>query len=680
MDSKLDKGYQIIGQRNVWETKQRMFYQLRHEGLRRINKPFPNCADSNFPLIDIEIGNLKPFWLSNVFSGERLADFVSLKEQMEGMAESAADFMDFELRYRTDFRYRFEQASDYMLLGGRGVLKTVMDPRTGKFIFRPINPIYILMGQQYDDFDDADYFIEAQTLTVPQYKRNPNFNQDSGVIAAIRGKEDWAGMQTAKLEKEFREGITHSSRDDTIILWNHYEKTESGYIVSTFSPMAEDKKIRDDYRVQLEWDGEALQPFTSLIMEIKDEGWYAPRGIGELSAAFQAYCTKLWNEKSDAMTFGNRPIFTSEGEIQNGANLRFMPGELIPGNIKPVQMPPPAFSFAEEINFTRGLSEQRTKMPDYGVTGPGDTQTGGKPRTATENNRIASLQDIGSAHNGEIFRSVVLPKIFKRVWANICHREDMAKASGKPGKLVFYVAQDLKTLPGEALHDQYLVLPAGGAGTKQQRLQRAVARYQLFKGLPNVDQDELVRGVVSADDSRLVKKLLMPQGIRQGKEAEDEAMEIGIMILGFPAQVAPGEDQITRIKTIIGFLEKAHVTGMPVDPIAKQRIMQHLAQHFQILQSTDPGAAKQLKAAIMQMEAQYSQGQPASPNGVPPPGGGPPPTANGNGAPPANGAVKESVSINYKDAPEDIKRQMEKAAGFTPSALPPAPQLTPPRP
>lgn len=32
-------------------------------------------------------------------------------------------------------------------------------------------------------------------------------------------------------------------------------------------------------------------------------------------------------------------------------------------------------------------------------------------------------------------------------------------------------------------------------------------------------------------------------------------------------------------------------------------------------------------------------------------------------------AVKESVAINYKDAPEDIKRQMEAEAGFTPSSM-----------
>ena len=31
---------------------------------------------------------------------------------------------------------------------------------------------------------------------------------------------------------------------------------------------------------------------------------------------------------------------------------------------------------------------------------------------------------------------------------------------------------------------------------------------------------------------------------------------------------------------------------------------------------------------------------------------------------------KESISINYKDAPEPIKRQMEQAAGFSPSPAP----------
>lgn len=567
----------------------------------------------------MEIGNLKPFWMSQVFNGERLADFLCMREQLSEMSESAADFMDFELRYKTEFRYQFERAVDTMLLRGRGILKIVLDPRTGKVVARSIDPQFIIMAEQFDDFDDADWFVEIQTLTVAQYQRNQNFDQKGTTIAAIRGKADWQ-LAAQKLEKQTREGVTHSSREDMIILWNYYERTQSGWTHHTHCPLAWDVKIREPYQIPYSWDKEPLLPFYSLTMEIKDEGWYAPRGIAELNAAFEAYCTKLWNEKSDAMTFGNRPLFTNDGnEIANSGNIRFMPGELIPGNIKAVQMPPPAFSFAEEINFTRQVSEQRSKMPDYGISRGGESGQngeGGKPRTATENNRIASLQDVGADHNGDIFRNVRLIKIYRHVWALIVHREDLAAKAGKPGKLSYYVADNLKTLPAQALHDQYLVLPAGGSGTRQQRLQRAVARYQLFIGKPNIDQDNLARDVIAADDARLVKKLLRPGNQRQQDEYLDQVIKINAGLAdGFPVPVNASEDQATRIMACVDWLEKQGLTGAPVDPAALQRVREQIVQRFQMLQQQNPQAAKQLKMQIMQKEQQAAMQQPQLPPG-----------------------------------------------------------------
>ena len=666
------KAFQVLAQRGVWEQKERLYYLMRHDGLRRLNKPFPTAADAHFPLVDMQISELKPFWIGHAFGGERLADFVAMRTQLADMTEAAADFMDFELRYRTAFRYVMEQAVDTMLLRGRGVLKMVYDPFKQKLVFKNVDPLYVLMADQYDDFDDADYFVEVQTLTVPQYQRNRNFNQDPAVLNAIRGKTDW-NLSAIKLDKMVREGVTHSSRDDLIILWNYYEREQSRWVVRTHCPLAWEQKVRAPYGLPLYWDGEPLQPFCSITMEIKDEGWYSPRGVAELNAAFEAYATKLWNEKSDAMTFANRPLFTADNELQNSGNLRFMPGELIPGNIKAVQMPAPAMSFTEEINFTREVAEQRARMPDFGILG-GD-QGGSRPRTATENNRIAGLQEVGADHNGDVFRSVRLAKIFKLAWALICHREDLALEEGRPKRLTYFVCDNLQTLPVQALHDQYLVVPAGTGGTKQQRLQRAIGRYTLFKGAPNVDQDGLVRDVLAADDSRLVKKLLVPTGMKAASEAEDEATEIAIMLIGFAAPALPGEDHITRIKVLVGFLQKQELTGAPVDPIAQQRIQQHLAVHFQYLQQQQPQAARQLRQAVMAMEQQAAAvrmgGAGAMPtNGAPAPGPAPAPGApaanggNGNGGPPG-----EKISINYKDAPEDIKRQMEAAAGFTPSRM-----------
>lgn len=685
MSERQDKAFQILAQRGPWETKQRLYYLMRHDGLRRINKPFPNAADSHFPMIDMLIGNMKPFWMAQAFGGERLADFLCMRDQLSTMTEAAADFMDFELRHRTTYRYVAEQAVDTMLLRGRGVLKIVYDPFKKRIVFRNVDPLYILMAEQYDDFEDADYFVEIQTLTVPQYRRNQNFNQDRGVIDAIRGKTDW-NLSAIKLDKVIREGITHSSRDDQIILWNYYERQQSGFVVRTHCPLAWEQNIREPYYVPYEWDGEPLQPFYSITMEIKDEGWYSPRGLAEMNAAFEGYATKLWNEKSDAMTFGNRPLFTSENgnELQNAGNLRFMPGEYVPGNLKAVVMPPPAFNFAEEINFTREVSEQRSRMPDFGITGAGGgTAPGGKPRTATENQRIAGLQDVGSDHNGDIFR-MRLGKIYRHAWALICHREALAAERKQGGPLAYYVGDNLKELPAQALHDQYLVLPAGGSGTKQARLQRAMGRFQLFHGAQNVDQDQLVRDVVAADDSRLVNKLLLPTNQKQGIEAEDEAMEIGIMLLGFPAPVRPGEDHVTRINVLVGFLEKMALTRAPIDPIAQQRLHMHLAVHFQYLQQLQPQVAKQLMLRVQQSEMAEQQ-MLSAPGGAP---SGGPPTAPAGGAPtggppgaqaPQNGQGQQGqawakVSINYKDLPDDVKRQVEAMDGLKPSQMPSAPE------
>jgi len=598
-----DRAFQAIGARNIWEQRQRAYFQMRHDGLRRLNKPFQNCADSHFPLIDMTIGDLKPFWMSQVFSGNRIADFMSMKQDLEATAESAADFLDFELKYFAgegcgDFRYRIEQCVDKMLLCGRSIFKAVWDPLKGKIVMRALDPQFIIIGAEFDDMQGADWYIEVQTITVEQYKRNRKFKQDQAIIDKIKGKSDWTNNQFYQ-EKKLREGITHATRADFIVLWNLYTQTQSGWNLEIHCPFEWDIEICEAQQVPYEWNGETLLPHYSMTMEIKDEGWYAPRGIAELNAAFEAYCTKLWNEKSDAMTFGNRPMFTSEKEIMNAGNIKFMPGEYVPGNLAAIQMPPPAFSFAEEINFTRSLSERRSRTPDFGQFAPEESGQGQKPITATQSRISAGLQAVGADHNGDTFREVRLSKILRHLWA--------LNVQFKPSRVTYFIGGELKQLPEQAMHDQYLVIPAGGNGTKQERLQRAVSRFQLFKGAPNIDQDELARGVIAADDARLVQKLVLGQMVRKGKESEDEAMEIGIMILGFPATVAPGEDHVTRIQILIGFLQKQHVTGAPVDPIAQQRILQHLAQHFEYLQKLQPQVASQLKKQVMAMEQQATQ-------------------------------------------------------------------------
>lgn len=614
MSTRADKAFQILAARGVWEARQRVYYQIRHDGLRRQNKPFPTASDSHFPLVDGNISDLKPFWVGHVFGGQRLCDFQAMRQQGQEMTESAADFHDFELRHRTKYRLKMEVAIDTMLLRGRGVLKFTVDPFNGYAIkCTAIDPVFILMPQNAKDFptdhmddDGADYWYEVQKLTVAQYQRIRNYNQSPDVLRAIRGNANAASQLSAiYTDKQIREGVTHSANEDEIMLWHEWKKTSGGFTITTFSPQAPDKEIRKPYGCAYKVDGKVSCPYHSITMEIKDEGWYAARGVAELNAAFEAYCTKLWNEKSDAMTFGNRPLFTStDNNIQNTGNLRFMPGEFIPGGITAVQMPPPAFSFAEEINFTREVAERRAKTPDFGIKEQGDNN---EARTATENNRIASMQDVGVDHNGDMLRER-LQRIYKHTWGL------MVQFKGR--ELSYRVAEDLKILPQQALHDQYMVIPDGASGTKRDRLMRATNRYAMFKGDPGINQDELKKDVLAADDPRLVKRLLIPMDQAKGQEAEDEAKEIVIMKEGWPAVAGPNEDHVTRLGVLVGWMQKQITLRIPVDPLAMQRVQQHIAQHFMFLKQQNPQGAAQLAKQIQQLE--FAHGAAVNPRGMQP--------------------------------------------------------------
>jgi hypothetical protein len=158
-----------------------------------------------------------------------------------------------------------------------------------------------------------------------------------------------------------------------------------------------------------------------------------------------------------------------------------------------------------------------------------------------------------------------------------------------------------------------LITPGGSTDDwdRQQKQQQSTQRFELLKGVPNVNQDELVSDVLESYDSRLVKKLLIPQQQKAASEAEDETQEItSMMVTHFPAPVAPNEDHLTRIKTLLQFLHAQGVKGRQVDPLARQRIQEHLKAHMDLLKKLQPQAYKALLMQIKQQEQQPMQPKP----------------------------------------------------------------------
>src|SRR5215472_7063121 len=120
--------HRLMIDRLPWEQKQRIYSTMRHEGLRRRNKPFPTAADGHYPAIDMAILKQKPFWLGQIMSGNRLASFVSTISQMDTLAEAAADWFHFRVFQKSNFIQKVRVVVDTMLLRGRGVLKVTTDP------------------------------------------------------------------------------------------------------------------------------------------------------------------------------------------------------------------------------------------------------------------------------------------------------------------------------------------------------------------------------------------------------------------------------------------------------------------------------------------------------------------------------------------------------------------------
>lgn len=604
-NSQLSKAIQsrlldALTQRSNWEQRQRVWYEMSRDGLKRRNKPFPGAANLHLPIADNAVEKLKPYYVNSVFSRQLLASFTPLGQAQGDACAAAAQALDWKLRKESNFPRAFAHLNHLMLVCGRALLKCRWDYEArggrGCLAFEAVDPLYFIAEAEQDDPQEMDLFAHVKQISVAKYRRMKGFIQSEELINLLRGGENQAA-QWKEQEKEVREGLTSSTNKELIILWETYERVQEGFLVRTFGPGQPDRPVRKEFVLPLKWQGERLQPFVSVQCEMTEQGFYASRGVVEKVSPFEAYGTKLWNQKADWLEYCRSPLFERDPQAvhQNTANLKLAPGDCLPPGIKPATMPPPPFALDEELNTARQLAEESAQVPDFGVTPEGNAA---EKRTATEMQYIGSFASQGIQYKAWI-SGLFEGEIYKRAWALL-----VANA-GK--EISFFSARERKVLPKQALTDNYLIEPDSmpDAWNKTQRVQRSIARFQMFKGHPNVNQEELVKSVLEDDDPRLVKRLFISSGTKAANEAEDEAIEIGILLEGYPASVMPGEDHVTRLRMLFGKLQQLSMMAPPQTPeelnrmvIGRQRMQEHIGQHLALLQQENPALARQFTAAI----------------------------------------------------------------------------------
>lgn len=598
--------------RQPWDEKQRQFYAIRNGGMRRSHKPFPGAADTTCQLSDGKIEKAKPFYFNQLFAGERIAEFTGLNEETAAVQDMAADLLDHICKEEIPYARKVMSAVDTMLVRQRGILKHFWDAEQSKIAVEVVDPLFFVVPNRGVGPDEDDWFCHVRQVSVAWYQRQRAYVQDASVVTQIRGgNRDEVTQSQAEQQRFEREGITWSSDKNTIVIFELWQKTPGGWTIYEYSPQAPGIMLRRPRGCATKWQGKPWQPFVGLEAEVKEEGWYSPRGIVERLAPFESIVNRLQNSKLDAMSFFNTPLFQrDESAGQNVVSFRFRPGEVLPRGWAPVQMPRPPIAFDQEIMSQRQQADDYIALPDAGTEANPLLGSGGKDKTARQVSYEAEVQGATTNMRGWVFRQG-LAESLKRIWA--------LQVQYRPQQLAFFSKGRRFALSKQAITDQFSITPAGpiDGWDKTRKLQRAAQRFMALRGDPMVNQEELYTDLLAAEDARLPQRLLLPQGMKAATEAEDEAQEIVLMLNGWPAVALPNEDHALRLKVLLAKLQALGMQGVPVDHNAIGLMQAHVQQHLQLLQQVDPQQAKGAMLALQDMQGAQASVVPMPPQAGP---------------------------------------------------------------
>lgn len=594
---------QSLSDRSRWEERQDIWYKMRNHGLRRTRMPFPKAADLHYPLIDTVIEKLTPFYLQQFSGAALLADFIATDgsgRDIASLSEQAARFFDYEIKQNTNFEDEEEPLIDSMLLSGRAVLKIRWDDAKESVSYDVLDPLFFIVPTMTKSLQDAEFITEVVQYSPAQYKQIKVFRQDDDFVQLLykKGDENGDGDDTNDI-KYTREGLSQPD-GKTIVLWTTYRKewVEEKYSVVeidpisgaeiaveqvrkvrrvrvyTYAPHMPDKPVRPPFTLPYKHND---YPFVDFPAEGKEKRWYSPRGVAEKLASFEVYLCKVWNEKADAMTFYNNPIYSTNGApIANASNLKMTPGSVFQSALQRVDAGNPPISFDQEMINTRSAAESLIQVPDFGMGKQTDLS---ERRTATEIQAISQLSSAGQDARAQLFRKR-LRQVYRQTWAIL---KDYKKDS-----VLRFIHDGKAGVADRAIFNQdFDVAPAGAPNSwnKQYHAQVALQLLQLFRQDPNINQIALKRAVIET---------LAPQYLTD-------------LIIDPRHEMA--------IRQILQELQQYEAQNGVVPPEAKQQALAAIQEHFNAIKAANPQAAAALAQQLGQaMQPQAAAGNP-QPNG-----------------------------------------------------------------
>lgn len=618
--SLFDEINQAVKDRDRWEAKQELFYRMRNGGIRRKFKPYPNAPDLSYPLGDTLIEKLKPAYIQQLYGSETIASFVSRRTQDEDVTAAASYWYDYQLKQRSNFERTMFCAIDEMLQDGFTPIKVYWDKKCKRLAFDQVDPLHLIVPkgtQEYNQGGGCDWMVHVIHVSEAEYRANPLYKQDDEFIKSIRGKgrsDDSSEISGKAQAVELKEGINCSSNDNEIVLWEVYNRDRQNkrITVETISPIKgcePEDCVRQPfglpYNKGVFASGECF-PFFKIRAEIKGKGHYSPRGIMEINTPFEVSLSHSWNKWHEWQDFHSNPTYSSTQAVPNVHNVKTGPGKILPAGIMPNPAPAPPTSIRDGMEMTRAIAEDRTQIPDLGASQHLSGKQGAKgDPTATQINAIVAQSGQGTDMRARVFR-LDLGEGLNMGWSILLQFGVSAldeQGRPDPTSLTYMVDNEVRQLEPTAIHDNYEIVPNGSADSwnKGAQMAKRLAFYQQFQGNPFIDQGELTKWVIEGDDPRLVKRFFRDPGDQQREQMEDQAVEIGLMLLGFPAQVNPPDDDKTHLLCLSQYIERRLAMKELITPEFARLVLQHGAAHDQQLQSKKDPMLKQIRAQGAQL-------------------------------------------------------------------------------
>jgi hypothetical protein len=601
-----------VQDRSTWANRQPLWYRLRREGARRNNKPYPKASDKHFPLMDIAIRKLKPVFSNQIFAQSNLADFLSKDPRDTADMSEIAWWFDYKLKEESNFEEEMELVAEYSFLYGRSLMKCLWNEDDKHIEFCAIEPLYVIVPDSTKDLMTAPYLVHVQHLSKWEYKHGPNSDlydrKDDSFLRRICGSGQGIEQGDEELllgAQKLCDGVTHSSDDDTIILWEVYEReNKEKTTIHTVSPLLPYEDIREPFELPYKVK---KHPFVDFPFEKMGKSYYSARGIAELGAGFQSYLAKTWNGKSDAIDLWNNPPLSAQKDVPITQNIRVQPGSIIPFPVAPLSLGVTPIDWDQEMANTRNLAEQIFAVPDFGIGGGEkgfDNQKKKPERTATETQYIASITNMVLDARSQTWRRSLF-KLYRLAW------EILKEKDNDPAYLR---SSTFAELPDGVQEKVRSLRPSGSAGqwNRTARLQNAIRRKMMFQGSPFVKQEELDKMALELDEAGLVERLYQDPGIEQQEQTSEQMMEIPALLEGMPVATNEKDDPFLHAGVILQFLTNNATQGRQVSPEAQQSMIAHLNAHVEKARQINPKQINKMLADFQKISDHINQQQAAT--------------------------------------------------------------------